>query len=246
MSKFSARIFCILFITINSINVFGQIKYSISVNYVYAMKWHDWKMRPDAFYYVDVPRNHTGSVQGDAFIKVGRLFSSKEGNWDELSIGISSEFIYLPFSGLHHVDYTYLGKINGLDQWLHHYDHDRYQFIYMVNGIKAKYEIKNAGFISFQKAYPLVLNNSSQTQDLYINNKTGAYSYGPWEKRSTELTRNPYTFTELLIGIEMTKKQYFIFGYQWTRRSSFGPNSIYVDSRNQAFRNVKIGWRFSL
>ncbi len=246
MNNFSKMSKCLLMFIILPAGVSAQLKYSFSLNYIYAMKWDQWKLRGDDFYYSDVPNNHSGSVQGDVLFKTGRLFSSKAGNWDELSLGISSEFIYLPFSGLHYVDYTYLGKINGLDQWQHHYDHDRYQFIYMVNGLKVKYEIKKVGFVSFQKAYPLVLNNSSQTQDLYINNKTGAYSYGPWEKRSTELTRNPYIFTELLIGIEMTKNQYFIVGFQWTQRSSFYRTNEYVDNRHQAFRNLKIGWRFSL
>jgi len=226
-------------------NVFGQIKISSSINYVYAMKWHDWQHRADDFYYVDVPRDHTGSVQGDALFKIGRLFSGKVEKWDELSLGMSTEFIYLPFSGLHYVDFEYLGKIDGLDQWLHHYDHDRYRFIYMVTGIKAKYEIKNFGFVSFQKAYPLALFTSAQTQDLNINNKTGAFTYSPWESRSTDLTRNPNIFTELTIGLEMAKKNYFIFGYQWFERSSFKQTNDSVDNRHQAFRNVKIGWSIS-
>ena len=223
----------------------GKIKYSISLNYVYVMKWHRFHGL-DKFFYVDVPKNHTGSIQGDALYGIGRLFSGKDGKWDKLSIGISSEFIYLPFSGLHYVDYTYLGKINGLDQWLHHYEHDRYQFIYMVNGIKAKYEIKNVGFVSFMKAYPLVLHTSAQTQDLFINNKTGAYTYTSWEKQSTEMTRNPHFMTELMLGITMTKNQNFTFGYQWTMRSSFIQINDDVDNRFQAFRNVKIGWSIAL
>lgn len=123
----------------------GQIKYSFSLNYIYATKWNHWILRNDDFYYFDVPRNHTGSIQGEALINILQLKSDKVGKFNNFKIGFSSEIIYLPFSGLHYIDYTYLGKINGLDQWLHHYDHDRYQFIHMVNGVKVKCEIKIIG-----------------------------------------------------------------------------------------------------
>ena len=226
-------------------NLCGQIRYSVSGNYLYSLKWHR-----DSFfaYYFDVPRNHTGSVQGDALIKVGRQFNNKKGIKGALSLGISSEITYLPYSGLHYEDYEYLGKINGLDQWLHHYYHDRFRFIYMINGIKAKYEIKNLGFLSFIKALPVVLDQSSQRQDLFINNKTGAFTYGSWRHGSLERTRNPRIFTELLVGLEMTKHQYFTLGFQWFSRSSVNLEFIQydVDNREEAFRNVKIGWSISL
>lgn len=227
------------------ISITAQIKYSISADYVYCMKWGRWKLRIDDFYYFDIPYNHSGAIQGDALIHLTQLFSGRK-SWDNISIGLSSEVAYLPFSGLHYIDDTYLGQINGLDQWLHHYDHDRYQFVHMVNGIKAKYEIKNVGFVSFMKAYSILLHKSSQTQDLFINNKTGAFTYGPWEKRATDLSRNPGIFTELTIGIEMTKNQSFQFGFQWTARSSFNRVNESVDNRHFAFRNLKIGWQISL
>jgi hypothetical protein len=222
-----------------------KISLSLAGNYIYSLKWHRDSY---ASYYFDVPRNHTGSIQGDVLYKIGRLFSGKNSTWDDLSLGFSSEFMYLPYSGLHYVDYEFLGNINGLDQWLHHYDHDRFRFIYMINGIKGKYEIKNFGFVSFMKAYPLVLHSSGQSQDLFINNKTGAYTYGPWEKASTDRTRNPHIFTELMIGLQMTERQYFTFGFQWTARSSVNlvHTEFHVDNREQAFRNVKIGWRLGL
>lgn len=244
MQKKKLLYFLFLIFALMPINISAQINYSISADYAYCMKWGHWKLRSDDFYYFDIPNNHSGAIQGNALLHLTQLFSGRK-KWDNISLGISSELIYLPFSGLHYVDNEYLGEINGLDQWLHHYDHDRYRFIYMVTGIKAKYEIKNFGFVSFQKAYPLALFTSAQTQDLNINNKTGAFTYSPWESRSTDLTRNPNIFTELTIGLEMAKKNYFIFGYQWFERSSFKQTNDSVDNRHQAFRNVKIGWSIS-
>ncbi|HZV71346.1 MAG TPA: hypothetical protein VFG10_17445 [Saprospiraceae bacterium] len=209
------------------------------------MKWHRGSYYS---YYFDVPRNHTGSIQGDVLFDVLNAFLSKSSINDKLSLGFSSEVIYLPYSGLHYVDFEYLGNIDGLDQWLHHYDHDRYRLVYLFGGIKAKYEIKNLGYVSFQKAYPITLYKSGQTQDLYLNNKTGAYSYGPWEERAVDRVRNPHIITELLIGLEMTKNQYFTLGFQWFSRSSVDLNftQYVIDAREQAFRNVKIGWQISL
>ncbi|MEP6646810.1 MAG: hypothetical protein ABJC12_06955 [Saprospiraceae bacterium] len=235
-------LFFVSFSSISKLN--GQIKYSISGNFIYSIKWHR-----DSFfaYYFDVSKNYSGSIQADAVYPIGSLLFRKT-DGDILSIGLSSEFSYLPFSGLHYVDNAYLGKINGLDQWLHHYDHDRYRFVYMISGIKVKYEIKNAGFVSLIKGYPFTLHQSSQTQDLFINNKTGAFSYGTWETGSLERARNPHLFTELMIGIEMNEHQYFILGVQWFARSSIYliHTPRHVDSREQAFRNVKIGWQLSL
>src|SRR3989337_352065 len=124
LNSLRSRISIFLF-AISLTGATAQFSYSISANYVYSLKWHR-----DAFftYYSDVPNNHTGSVHGDALVKIRRLFSAKSLEWDKVSLGISSEMIYLPYSGLHYEGYEFLGNINGLDQWIHNYSHDRYRF----------------------------------------------------------------------------------------------------------------------
>lgn len=223
----------------------GQWSFSATPNYIFSMKWHR-----DSYYayYTDVSNNHTASIQGEGVYEFTRLFSPKKNEWDQVSIGVSSELIYLPFAGLHYGGFESLGIINGMEQWVHFYDDDRFRFIYLVPGIKAKYEIHGLGFIAFMKAYPIQLSASSSSRLLNLNNNTGKYEYSSWTEGKTERVRNPHIFTELTVGINMSSKSDFVLGFQWTARSAINlVHTIHhVDNREQAFRNVKIGWRFGL
>lgn len=239
--KIAFFMICLLYVG----RIGSQINFAVSGNYIYSMKWHR-----DAFfaYYTDVPNNHSASIQGEGLLKICRLLSQKDKSWDNIQIGINSELLYLPYSGMHYDTFELFGTINGIDQYIHFYDHDRYRLLYYIPGIKIKYEHTKIGFITYTFSYPVQLLSRAQTQQIRLNNITGEFSKLDWTQRSTERVRNPKFITELALGMKMSSNVFFTMGFQWTFRSAINlvNSQHHVDNRERAFRNIKLGLQIAL
>lgn len=235
---------CILFYSKRSDS---QIENYLTFNYVYSEKWTRGN---DFAYYFDVPENHTFSVVLNSLIRCQSFLKNTNDKslLGPLGFGTSVELIYLPISGLHYVDREFDSTVNGIDQWLVHYNQDRYSLGYGLIGLTASYEEKKLGFVRFGIQLPVLLFKSGKGRELHINNITGAYEYSEWTTIGTERVQSPEFFWDAEIGFNMSQRLSFVLGFQWAFKSSIDLNYIEysVDNREQAYRNIKIGWRWAL